>query len=73
MRTAYSVDEVAHLFEVGRDTIYRDIDAHGTVSGIEIVRVSSRIKVPVAPINAKLGITQRQAETRLQSMKRRTA
>lgn len=70
MRTAYTVREVAHLFSVDRSTVYRDIEETGTVSGVEVVRVSQRIRIPVAPINAKLAINQRQAEQRLATMKR---
>lgn len=55
-RATYSIDQVAELLGVGRDTVYRQIKKTNSVAGITPIKVSGRMVIPAARLNAVLGI-----------------
>jgi hypothetical protein len=52
----FDVWEVAELLGISRPHCYHTIAETGTVGGIAVIRIGTRIKVPAAPLRTLLGI-----------------
>ena len=51
--------EAALLLGISKPHCYQVIAETGTLAGLPIIRIGNRIKIPVGPLRALLGVTQR--------------
>lgn len=52
------VPEAALLLGISKPHCYQVIAETGTLAGLSIIKIGNRIKIPVGPLRALLGVTQ---------------
>ena len=50
--------EAALLLGISKPHCYQVIAESGTLAGLPIIKIGNRIKIPVGPLRALLGVTQ---------------
>ena len=56
-------EEAGRLLDSGRTATYAEIAATGQLAGVPVIRVGKKIRVPTAPLLARLGLDQNPANT----------